>query len=144
MDNTELMIGIGGLILAGLTYFAGIQRKRYLARKESRERRIENVVQKYLALDDRHRRTGIHDLLLSGVLTLANTDEVKTVCARIALHGRPSPLHNLSTKLDRAIPETEYLRFFKWFHETRNETTVDFHNQQNFSRMIAEYNKRDQ
>lgn len=140
--NSEVIIGLAGLLLAVLTYFAGVQRQKYISSTEAKSRRIQRVVDRYLAIEQRNRVTGIHDLLRAGALTLQDSEEVYAACDAIVEHSMPSPLHNLSTRLDDHIERKELLAFLNWFQRERSQSTRDFHNQDNFNAMLEVFRKR--
>ncbi len=48
MADNELLIGVGGLVLAGLTYFAGIDHTKRQFSAGDKDHRINKVVDHYL------------------------------------------------------------------------------------------------
>jgi len=101
---------IGGLVIAVLTYFAGVIRgKRYRqedlgataareAAETSREadRRIDDVVQRYANLV-RHNTTGaLHGLLVAGIKNLRSSEEIHLARERATAQTGHNPLRQYS------------------------------------------------
>lgn len=95
MDGNELLIGLGGLLLLVLTYFAGVLRtERRYAHNDS-ETRIIRVLDEYLAAARAGRANGFHGLVLAGVGTLVSEAEIRELMDRIVQHQRgwdPRPI----------------------------------------------------
>jgi len=105
MSTAEFIIGLGGLVLAVLTYFAGVERgKRYrtqdqqirqLERQEDhavrleseRENRITKALESYRALVHSTQSSNLNGMLRAGVLSLESSDEVAHACQRIKSEG---------------------------------------------------------
>lgn len=139
MTPTEIALAIGNLVLPVLTYFAGVQREKQRQTETDHAQRAQRVVDAYLGI--KQRRTGIHDLINAGVLTLSDPNEIMMVCRTISEHGHPSPLHNLATELEKEIPQQDILTFLRWFNSRHDlmDTTTPFHNERNFNAMISEF-----
>ncbi|MDD5173479.1 MAG: hypothetical protein PHV48_01460 [Candidatus Omnitrophica bacterium] len=86
--KNESIIGIGGIILSALTYFAGVQRG---LQKEKRQR-INDVFNKYMGFRKSNYTGGYDGLLKSGVATLKNDKEIRELYALIIQHGEKPPL----------------------------------------------------
>jgi hypothetical protein len=88
MDRDALLIGLGGLLLSVLTYFAGVIRaERRHARNES-EVRITKVLDAYIAAAQAGRANGFDGLVRAGVATLRSDVEIRELMERIVRHGQ--------------------------------------------------------
>lgn len=54
--TTEILIGIGGLLLSVLTYFAGVHRTEKRLSKDERNTRIQKVLDKYMNFKESNSR----------------------------------------------------------------------------------------
>lgn len=90
--KNELLIGIGGLVLAVLTYFAGVWRTKARHKKEDKGERINRVLDDYRKLVTNAKSSGLHGLVLSGVATLKTDSEIRELGKLISAHGLPDPL----------------------------------------------------
>lgn len=119
-DYSNLIVGIGGLILAVLTYFAGVARgKRYRQedrqQQEEREKnaRIQGVVDEYYRIYRSNYSGGIHGFLLAGAKTLGSGQELAKAIEQITARVGKSPLsHNFHDRetLKRYIDELDFDR----------------------------------
>ena len=99
MSTEQLLIGLGGLILSGLIYFAGVIRgKRYREEdsrqrlREERRRRIEKVRDTYLDLSLSLRDSGPSALVKAGVKSLHDSGEIREVVGWIEQSAGNNPL----------------------------------------------------
>lgn len=109
----EVLIALGALVVAGLSYFAGVHRTKKqfddsarearVSREDAaREARINRVVKAYVKLAQASKTNGPDGLLKAGAASLATDHEVRTACARIAEHGLQSPLAAIARQLNGA------------------------------------------
>ena len=87
-----ILIGIGGLVLSVLTYFAGVWRTEKRLNREDRETRIRSVFNQYMAFRRRNYTSGLDGLLKAGAATLNSHDETLELIDRIKRHGEKNPL----------------------------------------------------
>ena len=90
--SNEILIGIGGLILSVLTYFAGVSRTKKQLSLQDREGRICRVLDTYMELRRMGRTSGLDGLQKAGIATLETNAEVIELLGRIVAHGEPHPL----------------------------------------------------
>lgn len=90
--NNELLIGIGGLVLSVLTYFAGVYRTEVRHRKEDKVERISRVLDSYLKLLATSKTSGLGGLQTAGVATLETDTEIRELGELIRAHGKMNPL----------------------------------------------------
>ncbi|MDX6770018.1 MAG: hypothetical protein SF051_10840 [Elusimicrobiota bacterium] len=89
MDLDNLLIGLGGLILSVLTYFAGVWRTERQNEASDSEARITRVLNNYVQASQAGKRNGYHGLSHAGVGTLRNDAEIRELLDRIRKHGQP-------------------------------------------------------
>lgn len=118
MDDTVL-IGLAGLVLSVLTYFAGVWRTNLRHGKEDRMGRVRRVVDTYLAFRRSNQTSGFDGLQKAGIATLNSTAEIQEVIDHIVAHGEKHPFGRYET-LFRGV---DLLRFFRYTAEHR----IDFH-----------------
>ena len=95
-DN--ILIGIAGLLISVLTYFAGVWRTEKRLSKNERNDRIRTVLNKYMEfLRDRY-TSGIDGLQKAGVAKLHNNSEIRDLIELITQHGVTNPLGNNSVR----------------------------------------------
>ena len=99
MEN-ELIIGIGGLILAVLTYFAGVYRTEKRYRRQEKSKRIETVVNRYMEFRRANKTAGLDGLQKSGVATLNSDAEIREVAQLIISYGENDPLQRSALPMD--------------------------------------------
>ena len=90
--KNEIIIGIGGLILAALTYFAGVYRTDQRYRKQEKEKRIENVLNRYMEFAKTGQTAGLDGLQRAGIGTLNNDTETVSRFANIFMNGVTSAI----------------------------------------------------
>ncbi|MBI4632297.1 MAG: hypothetical protein HY742_00165 [Deltaproteobacteria bacterium] len=105
--SAEIIIGIGGLLLSVLTYFAGVVRTERRYKSQLKERRIDDFVNVFFS---KYKGAGVVIELLtsSGIHNMQNDDEImaalETLRNRLGFH----PLRNWNDDI-RAIG---YKKFF--------------------------------
>jgi hypothetical protein len=87
MCGNELLIGLGGLLLSVLTYFAGVRRTECRHARNDREARITRVLDTYMAAARAGGARGFHGLVPAGVGTLTSDAEIRELMERIDQHG---------------------------------------------------------
>jgi hypothetical protein len=90
--KTEFIIGIGGLLLAVLTYFAGVWRTGRRLSREDREKRVQRVFQKYMGFRSSNYTGGYDGLKKAGIATLASNNEIDELFHLIIAYGEAHPL----------------------------------------------------
>ena len=90
--NNEIVIGLGGIVLAGLTYFAGIQRANRLHAKKDKTERINAVVDSYIKELSVNYTSGIPRLIAAGINNLQSDEEMREACLLIVNRGVEHPL----------------------------------------------------
>lgn len=98
--KNEILIGLGGLVLSILTYFAGVRRteNRYL--DVDRKQRIDAVFKTYMEFRREIKTAGHDGLLKAGVATLESNEEILELAEKIIAHGELDPLERKSGLLD--------------------------------------------
>jgi hypothetical protein len=99
----EIALTVGGLMLAVLTYFAGVRRgKRYrdedraAAAEHEADHRIDRVVQRYALLARTSQTAALHGLLVAGVKNLRSAEEVRLARERATAQTGIDPLRPYS------------------------------------------------
>src|SRR5207245_1026954 len=97
----QILIGLAGLILSALTYFAGVQRTQKRYKEDIRAKRIDTVTASYLKLSQGFKRTdtGLSALIKSGIWTLNDEAEIREVCQKIMDHGEESPFGGFHARI---------------------------------------------
>lgn len=90
--TNEILIGLGGLILCGLTYFAGVRRTEKRLKHEDRDNRITSVLNKYLEFRRTNHTAGLDGLQKAGVATLHNDKEIEELIKLIIDHAEKDPI----------------------------------------------------
>lgn len=90
--SNELLIGIGGLVLSVLTYFAGVWRTEARHKKEDSGERVNRILSAYLEFETRSKTSGLDGLLKAGAATLETDAEIREVGNLIRGHGKMNPL----------------------------------------------------
>ena len=90
--TAEILIGICGLILSVLTYFAGVWRTEKRLSREDRERRVRSVFDKYMDFRRRNYTGGLDGLQKAGAATLNSHNEILEVIDLVTGHGETHPL----------------------------------------------------
>lgn len=120
MFSNEVLIGLGGLVLSVLTYFAGVLRTKKQLERSEREVRITRVMESYLA-NARSGHTAEYDgLMRAGIVTLRDDGEIRDLCERIVKHGEKHPLgrkepllREIDLHLFFSIAVSENVNFFR-------------------------------
>ena len=99
--GTGIIIGVGGLVLAVLCYFAGVRRTEKRYQSQAKEKRIENVVGRYMKFRRTNETAGLDGLQRSGVATLKNDDETREVADLIMGYGEHDPLQRSTLPMDK-------------------------------------------
>lgn len=99
--TNEIITGIGGLLLAVLTYFAGVYRTELRYKKQAKEKRIEGVINKYMEFRRNNETAGLDGLQRSGVATLRNDEEIREVVDTIIKYGERDPLKGLALEMNQ-------------------------------------------
>ena len=98
--KNEIIIGIGGLILSALTYFAGVYRSDRRYRKQQKEKRIENVLNRYMEFRKTGETADLDGLQRAGIGMLKNDKEIREVVDLIMKYGEKDPLQRRSLEMD--------------------------------------------
>ena len=98
--KNEIIIGIGGLLLAVLTYFAGVYRTELRYKKQAKEKRIENVINRYMEFRKTNETAGLDGLQRAGVGTLKNDKEIREIVDTIMKYGEADPLQISALEMD--------------------------------------------
>ena len=99
MEN-ELIIGIGGLILAVLTYFAGVYRTEKRYKLQEKNNRIANAVNRYMEFRKTNKTAGLDGLQKAGVANLMNDTEIREAVNLIINYGENDPLQRSALPMD--------------------------------------------
>jgi hypothetical protein len=112
--SAEIIIGIGGIVLSVLTYFAGVIRTEKRYKSQAREKRIDEFVNVFFS---RYKGAGVVIELLSssGIHNFQNDDEIMT--ALNALRNRLGfhPLRNWKDEIETI----GYKKFFDFVLENK-------------------------
>ncbi len=114
--TNELLIGLGGLILSGLTYFAGVWRTERRTAKEDRNARIQRVFDRYMEFRRTNHTGGTDGLQKAGVATLCSNDEILELVELIVHHGEKHPL---GADHEMAFSGVNLLSLFSYAAENR-------------------------
>ncbi len=118
--TSQIIIGVGGLLLSVLTYFAGVRRteKRYTSIDKSK--RMDAVFDRYMGFRSTNKTGGYDGLQKAGVATLESDVEVRELIDRIIAHGESNPLgsstelfENVDLKLLFGFAVKNRINFFK-------------------------------
>jgi len=126
--KNEIIISIGGLLLSALMYFAGVFRTERRYKKQEKEKRIENVLNKYMEFRRIGETAGLDGLERAGVGMLKNDEEIREVVTLILQHGETDPLQRPFFQMDKID-----LRVF--FEEVRKRK-LDFFNSKEITTLI--------
>ena len=94
--KTEIIIAIIGVATSILTFYVGLHIGKRNRIEDSKENRINNVVNKYMQIRRNNYSSHLHGLLISGVAILQDDNEILEVCRRIEAHGEKYPIPNNS------------------------------------------------
>ncbi len=114
--TNELLIGIGGLILSVLTYFAGVRRTERRHATEDRETRVRRVFDQYIQFRRTNYTGGYDGLQKAGVATLGSNAEIQELVRLIVAHGEGHPL---GSNHDTVFQGVDLLKLFKYAAEKR-------------------------
>jgi hypothetical protein len=92
--SSEILIGIGGLILSVLTYFAGVSRGTRQLMAQERDERIRRVLDTFMEFRRMSKTDGLDGLQKAGIATLLSNSEVNELLERIMAHGENHPFGN--------------------------------------------------
>lgn len=109
--SNELLIGVGGLVLSVLTYFAGVWRTEKRHAKDDREQRVQRVFDRYMEFRRTNHTGGTDGLQKAGIATLESNKEISELIERIIKHGEKHPL---GTDAETTFAGVDLLRFFKY------------------------------
>ena len=98
--NNEILIGIAGLVLSILTYFAGVWRAERRQARQDKEQRIDRVFIDYMDFRKQNKTAGHDGLLKSGVATLSSDAEIRELADRVMEYGENDPLERKSGLID--------------------------------------------
>lgn len=118
--KSEILIGLAGLVLSVLTYFAGVQRTQKRLSREERNARIQKVLDKYMAFRRSNYTSGLDGLEKAGAATLMSDDEVRELISLIVKHGEDNPLGSRAHLFDTV----DFKEFFDYVINNR----IDFFN----------------
>lgn len=109
--TNELLIGIGGLILSVLTYFAGVSRTENRHTTQDREARIRRVFERYMEFRRTNYTGGYDGLHKSGISTLASNEEITELMNLIVAHGEAHPLGSDHEVVFKSVNLLQFFRF---------------------------------
>ena len=121
--TSQILIGVGGLILAVLTYFAGVHRTEKRLSKEERSNRIQQVFNRYMEFRRTNNTAGLDGLQRSGVAILKSDEEIRELTLLIVKHAENNPLGN-----PNQFDNVNLKKFFDYTAKARTNffsTTVD-------------------
>ncbi len=101
MEYELIIVGIGGLILAVLTYFAGVYRTEKQYKSQEKGKRIEDVVNRYMEFRRTNKTAGLDGLQKSGIATLNSDAEIREVVDLIIKYGENDPLQRSALPMDK-------------------------------------------
>ena len=90
--SNEIIIGLAGLILSVLTYFAGAWRTERRYKKLDKKERLDAVFNLYMGFRRSNYTAGLDGLQKAGVATLQSDSEIRELVDRIIAHGELNPL----------------------------------------------------
>jgi hypothetical protein len=105
--SNEVLIGIGGLILSVLTFFAGMWLTERRHGTQDREARIRRVFDTYMGFRRRLQTGSCDGLQKAGIATLRSNDEIEELMRLLVAHGEGNPWVLISTMTWTSI---DYLR----------------------------------
>ena len=100
MGYDAIIIGIGGLILSVLTYFAGVKRAEKRHKDEAKEKRIDVFISSF---SDRYHGGGyiLEELIPSGINDLDNDSEIHTAFEKLQNRLAVHPLRNWNQLIEK-------------------------------------------
>jgi len=143
MDTNPIILGVGGIVIAVLTYFAtnwwnnerhqdAMQNAEKLHKEalrkaerqydeENSEQRIRKVVENYLRFREKRENGGLGGMQKAGVGNLANDAEIRKAAEMIMNTGRKDPLQIKTSKLHDVD--------LKYFFQQVSESGLNFSNE---------------
>ena len=109
--TNEILIGLAGLVLSVLTYFAGVSRTEKRHAKADREARVRRVVDNYMEFRRSGRTGGYDGLQGAGIATLASNEDIKEVLALIVAYGE---MHPLGSNHQAVFRDVDVLKLFRY------------------------------
>ena len=105
--KSEIIIGIGGLILAALTYFAGVYRTELRYKKEKKEKRIDDFINNFFS---KYGGAGVAIELLipSGINNLNDDKEIQIALNNLKNRLGFHPLRQWNSEIENI----GYKKFF--------------------------------
>ena len=98
--QTELVIGLAGILLSVFTFFVGVWITERRQKRQDSQERIQRILDSYMEM----RRTGetaeLDGLQKAGVATLHDDEEIRKLVTLIMQHGENDPLQRGSFELD--------------------------------------------
>ena len=98
--SDNLIIGLGGILLSVLTYFAGVYRTERRHNKQDKSKRIQYVLARYMEFRKNNKTAGLDGLQKAGVATLKDDSEIRELVSKIIQHGEDDPLQRSSLKMN--------------------------------------------
>jgi hypothetical protein len=114
--SNELLIGLGGLVLGVLSYFAGVHRTEKRLRSDDRALRIRRVFDRYMGFRSSNYTGGYDGLQKAGAATLASHEEILELVQLIVAHGEKHPL---GSNYDQAFAGVDLKAFFEYAASNR-------------------------
>ena len=90
--NTDIIIGVAGLVLSVLSYFAGVKRTQKQIARQERAQEFKRVLDRYMDFRKTNRTSGLDGLQRAGVAILASDSEIRKLIGMIQQHGEKNPL----------------------------------------------------
>ncbi len=112
----EILIGIVGLLLSVLTYFAGVWSTEERLSKEERNSRIQRVFNQYMEFRRSKYTSGFGGLQKAGVSTLQSDEEIRELIELIGNHGETNPLGTNSAHLFESVDLKKFFDYTAWGH----------------------------
>lgn len=110
----QVLIGLAGLVLSVLTYFAGVWRTEKRHAREDSAGRVKRVSEKYMEFRRTNLTGGYDSLQKAGMATFASNAEVQEVLALIVAHGENHPLGSDHQSVFQGV---DLLKLFKFAAE---------------------------
>lgn len=107
--TAEIVIGVLGLVLSVVTYWAGVRHEKRRQSQDDSEVRINKVVDEYQELFQPRKDHGVPALIEAGALLLTSDQEIREVCRRLDLRNNTSPLEPWAEELQ----SMNLLQFFQ-------------------------------
>jgi hypothetical protein len=114
--TNEILIGLAGLVLSVLTYFAGVWRTEKRHAQDDREARVRRVFDKYMEFRRSNYTGGYDGLQKAGIATLASNTEIEEVLALVVAH---SEKHPLGSNYRTVFQDVDLLKLFRYAAERR-------------------------